>query len=140
MLRLPNLPAPEAPDGSSEADNVLVRTVGYDPARLRPPPAGAPLGHRGRTARSSTWNEEPRYPGRCSRSSGGQGATLVRALCQLALDRNADAFTEIRPPTLVRTPAMEAVGQLPKFADDAYHLERDDLWAIPTGEVPLDLR
>jgi seryl-tRNA synthetase len=67
----------------------------------------------------------------------GQGATLVRALCQLALDRNADAYTEIRPPTLVRTPVLEAVGQLPKFADDAYHLERDDLWLIPTAEVPL---
>jgi seryl-tRNA synthetase len=67
----------------------------------------------------------------------GEGATLVRALCQLAIDRNADAFTEVRPPTLVRTAAMEAVGQLPKFADDAYHLERDDLWAVPTAEVPL---
>jgi seryl-tRNA synthetase len=55
----------------------------------------------------------------------------------LALDRNSDAYTEVRPPTLVRTPVLEAVGQLPKFADDAYHLERDDLWAIPTGEVPL---
>ena len=61
----------------------------------------------------------------------------MRALCQLALDRNSDAFTEVRPPTLVRTPVLEAVGQLPKFADDAYHLERDDLWAIPTAEVPL---
>ena len=67
----------------------------------------------------------------------GLGATLVRALCQLALDRNADAYTEVRPPSLVRTPVLEAVGQLPKFADDAYHLERDDLWAVPTAEVPL---
>ena len=41
------------------------------------------------------------------------------------------------PPTLVRTDTLEATGQLPKFADDAYHLERDDLWAIPTAEVPL---
>jgi seryl-tRNA synthetase len=62
---------------------------------------------------------------------------LSRALCQLALDRNADAFEEIRPPTLVRSATMEASGQLPKFADEAYHLERDDLWAIPTAEVPL---
>src|SRR5581483_4001974 len=65
------------------------------------------------------------------------GATLTRALCQLALDRNADAFEEIRPPTLARTDTLIATGQLPKFADDAYHLERDDLWAIPTAEVPL---
>ena len=67
----------------------------------------------------------------------GAGATLARALCQLALDRNADAYEEVRPPTLVRTDTLEATGQLPKFADDAYHIERDDLWAIPTAEVPL---
>jgi seryl-tRNA synthetase len=56
---------------------------------------------------------------------------------QLALDRNADAYEEIRPPTLVRTETMVATGHLPKFADDAYHVERDDLYAIPTAEVPL---
>src|SRR5206468_7710329 len=67
----------------------------------------------------------------------GQGASLVRALCQLCLDRNSDAYEEIRPPTLVRTDTMIATGHLPKFEDEAYHLERDDLWAIPTAEVPL---
>ena len=67
----------------------------------------------------------------------GLGATMARALCQLALDRNADAYEEIRPPTMVRTDTLVATGQLPKFADDAYHVERDDLWAIPTAEVPL---
>ena len=67
----------------------------------------------------------------------GGGAALVRALIQLGLDRNADAFEEIRPPTLVRTETMVSTGHLPKFADDAYHVERDDLWAIPTAEVPL---
>ncbi len=67
----------------------------------------------------------------------GDGARLARALCQYALDLNRDAFEEIRPPTLVRTETMVSTGHLPKFADDAYHLERDDLWAIPTAEVPL---
>ncbi len=67
----------------------------------------------------------------------GQGAALVRALCQLALDRNVDLYEEIRPPSLVRTETMVATGHLPKFADEAYHIERDDLWAIPTAEVPL---
>ena len=67
----------------------------------------------------------------------GLGATMARALCQLALDRNADAYEEIRPPTMVRTDTLTATGQLPKFADDAYHVDRDDLWAIPTAEVPL---
>src|SRR5438477_340351 len=66
-----------------------------------------------------------------------EGATLVRALCQLALDLNADAYQEVRPPTLVRTETMVSTGHLTKFADDAYHVERDDLWGIPTAEVPL---
>jgi seryl-tRNA synthetase len=67
----------------------------------------------------------------------GWGARLLRAMVQLSLDRAADAYEEIRPPTLVRTETMVSTGQLPKFADDAYHVERDDLWLIPTAEVPL---
>jgi seryl-tRNA synthetase len=67
----------------------------------------------------------------------GLGATLARALCQYALDTNADAFEEIRPPSLVTTATLTATGQLPKFADDAYQIERDDLWCIPTAEAPL---
>jgi seryl-tRNA synthetase len=136
LLRLPNLPAPEAPDGASEADNVVVRTVGYDPARYGPHQR-VPHWDIGSELQILDMERGAKISGSMFSLFNGQGATLVRALCQLALDRNSDAFTEVRPPTLVRTPAMEAVGQLPKFAEDAYHLERDDLWAIPTGEVPL---
>jgi seryl-tRNA synthetase len=67
----------------------------------------------------------------------GAGATLARALCQYALDCNADAFEEIRPPSLVSTATLTATGQLPKFADDAYSMSKDDLWCIPTAEAPL---
>jgi len=67
----------------------------------------------------------------------GLGATLSRALCQYALDRNADAFEEVRPPSLVTTATLTATGQVPKFAEDAFAVERDDLWCIPTAEVPL---
>lgn len=136
LLRLPNIPAEDAPDGTGEEDNVVVRTVGYDPGRYGPHQrvphweVGAQLGildlERGAKISGSMF---PLFK--------GAGATLTRALCQLALDRNADAFTEVRPPSLVRTPVLEAVGQLPKFADDAYYIERDDLWGIPTAEVPL---
>ena len=136
LLRLPNLPAPEAPDGTSEADNIVVRTVGYDPARYGPHQR-VPHWDIGSELQILDMERGAKISGSMFSLFSGQGATLVRALCQLALDRNSDAFTEVRPPTLVRTPAMEAVGQLPKFAEDAYHLERDDLWAIPTGEVPL---
>jgi seryl-tRNA synthetase len=83
-------------------------------------------------------------PERAVRMSGsmftlyrGDGARLLRAFTQLALDRHADAWEEVRPPTMVRTDTMTATGHLPKFADEAYHLERDELWAIPTAEVPL---
>jgi seryl-tRNA synthetase len=136
LLRLPNLPAPEAPDGASEADNIVVRTVGYDPSRYGPHQR-VPHWDIGIELQILDMERGAKISGSMFSLVPGQGATLVRALCQLALDRNSDAFTEVRPPSLVRTPAMEAVGQLPKFADDAYHLERDDLWAIPTAEVPL---
>lgn len=136
LLRLPNLPADDVPDGRGEEDNVVVRTIAYDPDSYGPHQRaphwdiGAELGildlERGAKIGGSMF---PLFK--------GAGATLTRALCQLALDRNADAFTEVRPPTLVRSPVLEATGQLPKFADDAYHLERDDLWAVPTAEVPL---
>jgi seryl-tRNA synthetase len=136
LLRIPNIPSADAPDGESDADNPVLRTHAPDP---------------------STYGEHQRVPHweigaalgildleRATKISGsmfsmfrGQGATLNRALCQLALDRNADAFEEIRPPTLVTTATLTATGQLPKFADDAYHIERDDLWCIPTAEVPL---
>ena len=136
LLRIPNVPAAEAPDGDSEADNVVVRVEGFDAdsygehQRVPHWEVGAALGilDLGRGAKISG-SMFPLYR--------GAGARLVRALTSWALDRHADAFEEIRPPSLVRTDAMVAAGQLPKFADDAYHLERDDLWAIPTAEVPL---
>ena len=136
MLRLPNLPSEDAPDGASEADNVVVRTVGYDPSRYGPHQR-VPHWDIGSELQILDLERGAKIAGSMFPLFQGLGATLVRALCQLALDRNADAYTEIRPPSLVRTPVLEAVGQLPKFADDAYHLERDDLWAVPTAEVPL---
>jgi seryl-tRNA synthetase len=136
LLRIPNLPATDAPDGASADDNVELERVGYDPdaygdhQRVPHWDIGVALGildmERGAKISGSMF---PLYR--------GWGARLERALVQYGLDRNADAFEEIRPPTLVRTETMMATGQLPKFADDAYYLERDDLWAIPTAEVPL---
>jgi len=136
LLRTPNLPAADAPDGESEADNKVVRVEGYNPdaygehQRVPHWETGAALGilDLERGARTS---------GSMFVMLRAGGATLARALCQLALDRNADAFEEIRPPTVVRTDTMISTGHLPKFVDEAYHIERDDLWLIPTAEVPL---
>ena len=136
LLRLPNLPADSAPDGESEEDNVVLRQEGPDPAsygdhqRVPHWETGADLGvldlERGAKVSGSMFTV----------LRGGL-ATMSRALCQLALDRNADLYEEIRPPSLVRTDTLTASGQLPKFADDSYLIERDDLWAIATSEIPL---
>src|SRR4051812_22570874 len=102
LLRLPNLPAADAPDGAGAEDNVVVRIEGHDPesygVHQRVPhwDIGTELGmldlERGAKISGSMF---PLYR--------GWGAKLVRALVQYGLDLNADAFEEIRPPTLVRT-------------------------------------
>jgi seryl-tRNA synthetase len=136
LLRTPNVPSNDAPDGAGETDNVVLRTEGFD--------AGAYGDHQ----RVPHWDIGAALdildPERAVRISGsmfsmykGWGARLLRAMVQLSLDRNGDAYLEVRPPTLVRTDTMIATGHLPKFEEDGYHIERDDLWAIPTAEVPL---
>ena len=136
LLGSPNLPHPDAPDGADEADNpVVTGPIGLldnVPDHLRVPhwETGAALGILD--------NERAvKISGAMFTMQRGAGATLARALCQYGLDLNADVHEEVRPPSLVSTATLTATGQLPKFADDAYAIERDDLWCIPTAEVPL---
>lgn len=136
LLRIPNLPAEECPDGADENDNVEVERVGYaadayaDHQRVPHWEIGTELG-------ILDIERAVKLSGSMFTMFRKQGATLARALCQVALDRNADAFEEIRPPSVVLTETMVSTGHLPKFVDEAYHVERDDLWLIPTAEVPL---
>lgn len=144
LLRTPNTPDPRVPDGAGPDHN---------PVRRHWTPGG-----HGSAFDEGTYADHQRLPHwevaaqqgwldneRAVKLSGsmfamytGDGARLNRALTQLALDRHSAAgWLEVRPPTLVLTQTMVSTGHLPKFADDAYHLERDDLWAIPTAEVPL---
>ena len=135
MLGIPNLPHPDAPNGASDADNPVVEgpvgLVDFAPHQRVP--------HWETAAALGILDNERavKIAGAMFTMQRGLGATMARALCQLALDANADAFEEIRPPSLVTTATLTATGHLPKFADDAYAIERDDLWAIPTAEVPL---
>ncbi len=148
LLRIPNLPDDDAPDGESEADNPVLRTVGFEggggseatsptAAERYQPHQRVPHWEIGAALGILDLERGAKISGSMFPVFRGPGATLARALCQLALDRNADAYEEIRPPTLVRTETLQATGQLPKFADDAYRVEHDDLWLIPTAEVPL---
>ncbi|MEZ5239595.1 MAG: serine--tRNA ligase [Microthrixaceae bacterium] len=136
LLGIPNLPAPDCPDGDSEADNVVLRNEGPDPA-VYEEHQKVPHWEVGEELGILDVERAVKLSGSMFVMYRRAGAQLVRALCQLALDRNADLYEEIRPPTLVRTDTMVATGHLPKFADEAYHIERDDLWTIPTAEVPL---
>ncbi|MFM7045598.1 MAG: serine--tRNA ligase [Ilumatobacteraceae bacterium] len=135
LLRIPNMPSPEAPDGAGDHDNPVVKGPFVpesfaDHQRVPHWDTAAELGLLD--------NERAvKLSGAMFTMQRGAGATLSRALCQYALDSNADAFEEIRPPSLVTTATLTATGQLPKFADDAYCIERDDLWCIPTAEAPL---
>lgn len=134
MLRIPNTPDPAALVGRSEDDNQVVRVDDMptfaEHQRVPHWDIGAELGILD--------NERAvKVAGSMFVGLRGLGATMARALCQLALDRNADAYEEMRPPTMVLTDTLVGTGQLPKFADDAYHVDRDDLWPIPTAEVPL---
>jgi seryl-tRNA synthetase len=136
LLRIDNVPAADCPIGEGEADNVVLRTENFDPESYG---AHNRVPHWDFAVDRGLLDVE-----RAVKLSGamfvmyrGAGAALARALVQLGLDRNADAYEEIRPPTLVLTETMISAGHLPKFEEDAYRLERDGLWAIPTAEVPL---
>ena len=142
LLMIPNLPAPETPDGPDESANVEVRRwwVGMDD--------GLPFPTYGEHQRVAHW-DTARELGILDLESGaklagsmfplyrGDGARLLRALSFFALDRHRDAYEEIRPPSVALTETMMSTGHLPKSADDMYEVPRDDLWLIPTAEVPL---
>jgi len=136
LLRIPNLPHPEAPDGVDDSENPVVVGPNNMPSEF---PQHQRVPHWDTAAALGILDNEraTKISGAMFTMQRGAGATLARALCQYALDMNADAFEEIRPPSLVTTATLTATGQLPKFADDAYAIERDDLWCIPTAEVPL---
>ncbi len=147
LLVTPNTPDPSAPVGAGPEDNRVVRMW---------TPTGIPFSEIVYTEcqRVPHWEVAAQHGlldlERGAKLSGsmfplwrGDGARLLRGLTQWALDRHTgDAgpgavWEEVRPPSLVKTSTMVATGHLPKFDEDMYHLERDDLWAIPTAEVPL---
>jgi len=135
LLTIPNPPLPEVPEGD-ESDNVVVRTWGRPPAfDFEPKP-------HWELAESLGILDLPR--GATIAGSGfpvfvGLGARLVRALANFMLDLHTGehGYIEVSPPVLANRDALTGTGQLPKFEDDLYRMEGDDLFLIPTAEVPL---
>jgi len=136
LLRLPNIPHADVVVGTDDSQNPTITGPMNLPASFHEHQRVAHWDTA--TALGILDNERAvKISGAMFTLQRGAGATLARALCQYALDCNADAFEEIRPPSLVSTATLTATGQLPKFADDAYSMSKDDLWCIPTAEAPL---
>ncbi len=135
LLDLPNLPLPGIPDGGADANRVL-RTWGELPAfAFEPQPhweLGARLGLFDLPAGAKiTGSGFPLFT--------GVGARLVRALASFMLDLHTTEhdYLEIAPPYLVNRASLTGTGQLPKFADEVYTVGSDELYLIPTAEVPV---
>lgn len=135
-LTLPNLPHESIPNGRTEADNLEVATWG-DPARLVTAHA---CPHWDLPWFSTHVNFE------CGAKTTGAGfpfyigdmARLVRALIQFFLEEaTAAGYLEVRPPLLVNSASATATGQLPDKEGQMYHATADDLYLIPTAEVPV---
>ncbi len=144
LLATPNIPAIDCPDGAGAQDNVILRTwiaekgieAEFDPS-LYFDYQRVPHWEIGDALGLLDLSRAAKLSGSMFGLYKGKGAALVRALNQFALDLHSELYQEIHPPSFVRSETMVSTGHLPKFSDDAYYMERDDLWAIPTAEVPL---
>jgi seryl-tRNA synthetase len=136
LLAFPNLPSDSTPVGKSEEENVEVRRWGdeYLPQNAQILPhweIGEKLGIL--NFERSTKVAQSRFV-----SLIGAGAALERSLISFMLDRQIQAgYVEVIPPILVNTQSLTATSQLPKFAEESFKCAQDDLWLIPTAEVPV---
>jgi seryl-tRNA synthetase len=135
MLKIPNVPHESVPRGTDASGNVEDRRWG-EPRKFD----FKPKNHIELGTALGLFDFE-----RAARMSGagfplftGLGAKLERALIAYMLDMHTTkhGYTEMRTPYLVTTATMTGTGQLPKMAEDMYHANEDDLWLIPTAEVP----
>lgn len=136
LLELPNFPDESTPIGKSEAENVEIKRWGdeyiSDRENILPHwEIGEKLGildfkRAVKVAQSRFVNLV------------GAGAALERALIGFMLDTQIEAgYTEVMPPILVNSDSLQGTSQLPKFAEDSFKCNNDDLWLTPTAEVPV---
>jgi len=135
MAGMPNLPDADVPDGADETGNVVLRQVGTPRAfEFEPRPhwdLGPALG-------ILDFDRGVRITGSRFYVLSGAGARLQRSLIAWMLDLHArQGYLEKYTPFLVREATLFSAGQLPKFRDNLYHDAEEDLWMVPTAEVPL---
>jgi len=136
LLSIPNRPHDSVPVGKDENDNPVVRRWGEPKSFDFEPKAHWDIGEA-----AGIMDFEKGAALAQSRFTvlKGMGARLERALLNFMLDLHTEkhGYLEVQPPFMVSSKTMQGTGQLPKFADDLYKCENDDLWLIPTAEVPL---
>ena len=134
-LLCPNPPHASVPDGKNPADNKVVKTWGDLPPDSRVFPDHMAIGQK---LRLFDFERGAKLSGRGFPIYTGMGARLERALINFFLDFHVrGGFTEISPPYLVSRASMTGTGQLPKFEEDMYRCDADDLFLVPTAEVPV---
>jgi len=136
LLEVPNLPDPSVPVGPDENHNVVVRQ-----AEGLPTFAFEPLPHwdLGEALGIMDFERGVKISGTRFYLLKGLGARLQRALIAWMLDVHTQdhGYTEVYPPYLVRRECLYGTGNLPKFAENLYYDTEDDLWMVPTAEVPV---
>ncbi len=135
LQQVPNLPRADVPIGPDESANQVLREVGARPEFAFQPQAHWDLG----AARGLIdFDRGSRISGSRFYILNGPAARLQRALIQFMLDfHSARGYTEVYTPFVVREQCMWNAGQLPKFMDNLYRDHEEDLWLVPTAEVPL---
>jgi seryl-tRNA synthetase len=136
LLQVPNIPHPSVPVGEDSSGNIVVRSWGKVPEFDFAPKPHWELGEK---LGIIDFERGVKISGTRFYILRGAGAKLQRALIAFMLDLHVKehGYTEIYPPFMVKRESMIGSGNLPKFADNLYHDEEDDLWFVPTAEVPL---
>ncbi|HOY85159.1 MAG TPA: serine--tRNA ligase [Candidatus Syntrophosphaera sp.] len=136
LLRVPNVPHPSVPVGFEESANIVIREWGSKPSFDFEPRDHLALAEQNQLldlARGAKLSGSgfPVYTGR--------GAALERALINFMLDHHIreHGYSEVAVPVLVNRKTMTGTGQLPKLEEDMYRVDQDDLFLIPTAEVPV---
>jgi len=134
-MSIPNMPDDNTPDGADEDDNVEIKKV------LIPKEFAFTPKEHWELAEQNGWIDFERGVKLATSRfsvSFGMGARLERALINFMLDFNRSrGFEEVSVPALVNRTALEGTGQLPKFEDDLYKMDGQNLFLIPTAEVPV---
>lgn len=136
LLGIPNVPHPSIPDGKDDTENVTVSFWG-EPTKFDFEPKahwdiGTDLG-------IMDFDRAGKITGSRFTILKKEGAKLERALISFMIDVHTSehGYTEVYPPFMVNTASMTGTGQLPKFAEDAFKVDKTDYWLVPTAEVPV---